>query len=121
MALTAIEAKNAKASDKPRKLSDGGGIFLLVNPNGAKYWRLAYRYGGKQKVFALGVFPDTRLSEVRIKREEARRLVAYGVDPSAAEQATKAAVVALVDSSLQTLRSLNCWRCCAVLKGGGIG
>lgn len=101
MALTAIEIKNAKASDKPRKLSDGGGMFLLVNPNGAKYWKLSYRHGGKQKTLALGVYPDTSLSDARAKREEARRLIADGIDPSAQKQATKAAVVALADSSFE--------------------
>ena len=103
MALTAIEVKNAKASNKPRKLSDGGGMFLLVQPNGAKYWKLSYRYGGKQKTLALGVFPDTSLSDARNKREEARRLIAGGIDPSAAKQDKKAAMVALINSSFEVV------------------
>ncbi|MGZ8256296.1 MAG: tyrosine-type recombinase/integrase, partial [Gallionella sp.] len=103
MALTAIEVKSAKASDKPRKLADGGGMFLLVNANGAKYWKFSYRYGGKQKTLALGVFPDTSLNDARGKREEARRLLASGIDPCAAKQATKAAVVALADSSFEAV------------------
>lgn len=56
MALTAIEISKSKAADKPQKLADGGGLYLLIQPNGAKYWRLDYRFGGKRKTLALGGF-----------------------------------------------------------------
>jgi hypothetical protein len=59
--LTDPTCKNAKPTDKPYKLSDEKGMFLLVNPNGSKYFRLKYRYDGKEKVFALGVYPETSL------------------------------------------------------------
>ncbi len=57
--LSAVAPKNAKPREKPYKLSDGGGLYLLINPNGSKYWRLKYRHGGKEKNLALGVYPDT--------------------------------------------------------------
>ncbi|MDA1108163.1 MAG: integrase arm-type DNA-binding domain-containing protein [Proteobacteria bacterium] len=101
MALTAIEVKNAKATDKPLKLSDGGGLFLLVQPSGAKYWRLAYRFAGKQKTLALGVYPDISLSAARERREQARKLLANGADPGAVKQAQKAAITALAENSFE--------------------
>ena len=58
MALTDLSIRNAKASDKPRKLSDGGGLHLLVTPAGGKLWRASYRFLGKQKTLALGVYPE---------------------------------------------------------------
>ena len=93
MALTAIEIKAAKATDKPKKLSDGGGLFLLVQMNGAKYWRLAYRFDGKQKTLALGVYPDVSLLEARVRREHARKLLANDTDPGEAKKAQKVAKV----------------------------
>ena len=101
MALTELEVKKSKATDKPVKLTDGGGLFLLVQPNGAKYWRLAYRYGGKQKTLALGVYPDISLSDARERRETARKVLANDVDPSAVKKAQKAAVAALAENSFE--------------------
>ncbi len=103
MALTAIDVKNAKAGDKPRKLTDGGGLYLLLHPNGAKYWRLDYRHGEKRKTLALGVFPDTSLSEARGRREAARKLLSQGIDPSANKQAERRAAVAAVQNSFSSL------------------
>ena len=91
MALTELEVKKAKPTGKPVKLSDGGGLFLLVQPNGAKYWRMAYRFAGKQKTLALGVYPDVSLADVRTRREEARKLLANDLDPGAIKQAQKTA------------------------------
>lgn len=82
MKLTATECKNAKPKDKPYKLADGGGMFLLVQPNGARYWRLKYRYANREKLLALGVFPEVSLSEARQKRDVARKLLNAGEDPS---------------------------------------
>lgn len=81
MPLTELEVKKIRASDKPKKLSDGGGLFLLVQPNGSKYWRLAYRFDGKQRTLALGVYPDVGLAMARSRREEARKLLTAGSDP----------------------------------------
>tara|TARA_R110002072_G_scaffold211501_1_gene369071 strand:+ start:238 stop:1476 length:1239 start_codon:yes stop_codon:yes gene_type:complete len=91
MKLTASQVKNAKPKDKPYKLSDGHGMYLLVNPNGTKYWRLKFRHSGKEKVLALGVYPQRSLADARKDREEARTLLDNGVDPSLAKKAKKLA------------------------------
>jgi hypothetical protein len=65
MALTYTAARSANPSDKAFKLADEKGLFLLVHPNGSKYWRLKYRFAGKEKVLALGVYPEVRLAEAR--------------------------------------------------------
>lgn len=89
MALTDIKVRTTKPSDKPFKLTDGQGMHLLINPNGSKYWRLQYRFDGKQKVLALGVYPMVSLSEARKKRDEAKKLVSIGLDPSEKKKADK--------------------------------
>ena len=70
MALTELEVKHAKPTDKPYKLTDGGGLFLLVNSNGGKYWRLAYRFAGKQKTLSLGTYPVVGIADARSRREQ---------------------------------------------------
>lgn len=92
MPLTDTACRNAKPADgdKPIKLSDGLGLHLLVNTTG-KYWRLAYRFGGKQKTLALGVYPAVSLKDVRERRDEARKLLASGIDPGEARKAQRAA------------------------------
>ncbi len=89
MALTDLQVKAAKGADKPFKLSDGRGLHLLVKPNGGKYWHWSYRYLGKQKLLALGVYPDITLAAARERREEARKLLANGVDPSVYKKSQK--------------------------------
>lgn len=89
MPLSALAVKNAKPDAKPYKLSDGRGLYLLVNATG-KYWRLDYRFEGKRKTLALGVDPDTSLADARNKCDEARKLLAQGVDPGEARKAHKA-------------------------------
>ncbi|EBD5744106.1 tyrosine-type recombinase/integrase [Salmonella enterica] len=82
MALTDIKVRTVKPADKPFKLTDGEGMHLLVNPNGSKYWRLQYRFSGKQKMLALGVYPMVSLAEARKRRGAAKKLVSDGIDPS---------------------------------------
>lgn len=81
MALTDIKVRTAKPTDKQYKLTDGSGMHLLVHPNGSKYWRLQYRFGGKQKMLALGVYPEVSLADARARRDEARKLLANSIDP----------------------------------------
>lgn len=82
MALTATEVKQAKPKEKAYKLADGAGLFLLVNPKGAKYWRYKYRYAGKEKMLALGVYPEVSLKLAREKHQDARQRLSKGIDPS---------------------------------------
>jgi hypothetical protein len=89
MALTELEVKKAKATDKQQKLSDGSGLYLLIHPNGGKHWQMEYRFGGKQKTLSLGVHPVVSLADVRDRREQARKLLANDTDPSAIKRATK--------------------------------
>ena len=89
MALTDVKIRNAKHSGKPVKLTDGAGMYLLLHPNGSKYWRMQFRFAGKQKTCALGVYPAISLSEARVLRDEARKLIAQGIDPSAKKQEDK--------------------------------
>ena len=76
MSLTNIATRNAKLKDKPYKFSDTGGLYLLIKPNGKKYWRLKYRFAGKEKLLSLGVYPVINLSGAREKSLEAKKLLA---------------------------------------------
>lgn len=88
--LSATAVKQAKSRDKPYKLSDGGGLYLLVNPDGSRYWRLKYRLHGKEKAFAIGVFPTVTLADAREAALAAKRLVAKGDDPTIYRKQEKA-------------------------------
>lgn len=101
--LTDPAVRNAKPGDAPRKLTDGGGMFLSIQPSGSKWWRLAYRFDGKQKLLALGTYPDTSLADARLKRDEARKLLANGIDPSAHKKAVKRAETALVKNTFEAV------------------
>lgn len=91
MPLTDPACRKAKPEAKPRRMADGCGLYLEVMPNGSKYWRLKYRYGGKEKRLALGVYPEVGLKDARSKRDAARRLLSEGVDPGAVKRAAKIA------------------------------
>jgi hypothetical protein len=91
MALTDIEVRTAKPGARIVKLSDGGGLQLWITPDGAKRWRLAYRFAGRQKTLAIGVYPATGLREARAAREKAKLLLAQEQDPTVAKKLAKAA------------------------------
>ena len=91
MALTDTAVRNAKPGAKPTKLFDERGLFLLVTPAGGKWWRLRYKFDGKEKLLSLGVYPDVGLKDARTRRDDARKLLADGVDPGEHRKATKAA------------------------------
>lgn len=88
--LTDTLIRKTKPTDKPQKLFDGGGLFLLVQPNGARYWRMKYRTDGREKLLAFGVYPVISLADARQRREDARKLLANGCDPGEMKQAAKA-------------------------------
>ncbi|ALL39833.1 tyrosine-type recombinase/integrase [Serratia marcescens] len=101
MALTDAKIRAAKPDIKPYKLADSGNMFLLIHPNGSRYWRLRYRHLGKEKTLALGQYPDVSLSEAREKRDEARKLVSQGVDPCEQKRIQKA-----IPSTEQTFEAI---------------
>ncbi|MFG1293746.1 tyrosine-type recombinase/integrase [Xanthobacter versatilis] len=91
MPLTDTAVRNAKGKEKPYKLSDGGWLFLLVNPDGKRYWRASYRFAGKQKTLALGPYPAVSLADARKQRDTLKEHLAQGIDPSEAKKADKRA------------------------------
>ena len=103
MKLSDAAARKAKPEAKSYKMADGGGMYLEVMPSGSKYWRLKYRFGGKEKRLALGVYPDVTLADARSRRDEARKLLANGTDPSAMKQAQKASKVELAENSFEVI------------------
>lgn len=86
--LSDTQIRGIKPQDRPQKFSDGGGLHLLVKPNGGKYWRYSYRFDGKQKTLALGVYPDIRLVQAREMHKQARQQLANRSDPSAKRAAS---------------------------------
>ena len=91
MKLTVRQIDTAKPKEKPYKLSDGGGLYLEVTTNGSRYWRLKYRYAGKEKRLAFGVYPEVCLAQAREKREAAKKLLSAGSDPGELKKAEKIA------------------------------
>lgn len=89
MALTDLQIKRITPTNKDQWFSDEKGLRLLVKRNGSRYWRLNYRFGGKQKTLALGVYPEVTLKEARNKRDEARKQVSNSVDPSEVKKGEK--------------------------------
>ena len=87
--LTDTKIRQAKAPEKPAKLTDDRGLFLLLAPSGGRWWRFKYHFAGKEKLLSLGTYPDVSLAKAREARDDARRLLASGVDPSAARQQEK--------------------------------
>ena len=103
MPLTDIAIRRAQPGNKSRKMFDGRGLYLEVTPRGGKYWRLKYRFGGKEKRLSLGVYPDVSLKEARRRCEDARRLLTEAIDPSEHRQAMKAARVQSASNSVEAV------------------
>lgn len=103
MPLTDIQVRTAKPTEKPFRLADERGMYLEVAVNGSKYWRLKYRLHGKEKLMALGVYPEVSLKEARDKRDAARKLVAEGIDPLAHKKAKKSAAIIDATSMFETV------------------
>ena len=89
MTLTVVEIKNAKPREKPYKMTDEKGLYLLVNPNGSKLWKFKYRFSGVEKKLSFGAFPDVSLSAARDARDDARRQLANTIDPGILKNSIK--------------------------------
>src|SRR5690242_17686611 len=103
MALTNNEIKNAKPREKAYKLSDGDGLFLLISPNGSKYWRFKYYFNGKEKLLALGVYNQVTLAEARLRRNKARSLLTNEIDPSQSRQESKRLSKIAAENSFESI------------------
>jgi integrase len=94
MPLSDVKIRNAKAKEKPYKMTDGGSRYLYVTEKGSKLWRFRYRFNGKEKLLALGAYPEIPLLEARQKRDEARGQLAHGIDPGTVRKAQRLAEAA---------------------------
>ncbi len=103
MALTDTAIKSAKPTDKPVKMTDGDGLYLLLNPNGGKWWRFDYRFDGKRKTLSMGVYPDVSLRDARDRRDAARKQIANGIDPGEHRKAHKSARADAVANSFEAV------------------
>jgi integrase len=101
--LSDPKIKKAKPQQKPITLFDGGGLFLLVTPTGGKLWRFKYRFANKEKMLSLGSYPEISMTAARRKREEARSLVANGIDPGEVRKAQKAAGIAVTENGFEVV------------------
>ena len=102
MPLTDTAIKALRPTDKPQKVTDGGGLYLLVQPSGGKWWRFDYRFDGKRKTLSMGTYPDVGLKLARERRDEARELLAQGVDPGQARKEVKEERAAAVAADAAT-------------------
>lgn len=101
--LTEVQVRNAKASKKAVRMFDGYGMYLEIAPSGSKWWRLKYRHLGKEKRLSLGVYPETGLKGARARRDDARRLLANGVDPSENRKAVRASQIEQAGNSFEVV------------------
>jgi len=103
MKLTDVFLRGLKTTGKVQKFSDGGGLYLCLSLSGAKLWRMAYRFEGRQKTLSFGAYPAVSLRLARQKREEAKEQLAHGIDPGAHKQATKAAIRAETENGFEVV------------------
>lgn len=101
--LTDPAIRNAKPGPKPHNLPDGGGLGLEVQPSGSKWWRFRYRFDGKEKMLSFGIYPDVTLASARAMRDEARRDLVAGIDPSAKKKARKATRAELAANTFEAV------------------
>jgi hypothetical protein len=101
-----MKVRNAKPKDKAYRLFDGGGLYLDVTPHGSKLWRLKYHFGGKEKRLALGVYPAGSLSDARLRREQAKKLIENDSDPGEEKKARKEAVKAAEHAAALTFETV---------------
>jgi integrase len=96
--LTDAKVRALKPIEKPMKVSDGGGLYMMTQPSGSKLWRMAYRFAGKQKTLAFGIYPEVSLADARVRRDEAKRQLRAGEDPGAVVKAERLAIVATTNT-----------------------
>jgi len=106
MVLTDTAIKRSRPSEKPYKLADGKGLYLLVNPSGSKLWRWKYRHEGKEKLMPFGAYPDVSLADARVRHAEARRLLAAGSDPMVQRKVKKEAVIESQENAFSAIAAL---------------
>jgi integrase len=112
LALTDTEIRRSKPADRPYKLSDSGGLHLLITPAGGKLWRWKYRFAGTEKLMTFGRYPEIALADARERRDEARKLLAKGTDPMAERKAEKTAVIVATEHAFEKIaeRWLEHWK-----------
>jgi integrase len=112
LALTDTTARKTKPAEKPYKLADGGGLYLAVMPEGGKLWRWKYRFGGREKLMAIGKYPHVSLAQARELHAEARRMLAAGIDPMARRKAERNAEREQVENAFETIanRWIDHWK-----------
>jgi integrase len=103
MPLSDTAIRNAKPGEKPAKLFDERGLFLLITPTGGKWWRFRFAFGGKEKLLSLGVYPDVSLKDARGRRDAARKLLAEGIDPGADRKTQRAVKEDRAANSFETV------------------
>lgn len=103
MPLTDTAIRAIKPTSKTAKYFDGGGLYLEVAPSGGKWWRLKYRFQGKEKRISLGTYPTIGLKEARERREDTKKILANGIDPSAQRQAIKASITSIDQDSFEVV------------------
>ena len=106
MKLSDITVRNIKPSSKVQKLSDGGGLYLHVSPSGGKLWRMAYRFGGRQKTLSFGAYPSVSLKDARQLREEAKELLAGAIDPGEQKKQEKITAQAEAQEQANTFETV---------------
>jgi hypothetical protein len=126
MALTDTTIRKIKPTGKPFKVSDEKGLYLLVTASGGKLWRFKYRFAGKEKVLSLGAYPDVPLARAREKRDDSRRLLADGIEPSEHRKGHKAIRAEVAGNTSETIgrewysKELPVWAPAQAVKMKGI-
>jgi len=103
VSLSDTAIRSAKAKDKPYKLADGDGLYILITPTGSRLWRMKYRFGGTEKLLSLGKYPEVSLKEARERRGEARKMLTNGKDPGEVKKEQKAAIKAISANSFEAV------------------
>ena len=105
--LKDVTVRNAKATDKDRRLNDGEGLYIIIKPNGAKWWRFDYTFASKRKTLSVGVYPATGLADARRKAADARNQISNGINPSDTRKELKEEALLIAENEARTLAGLT--------------